>query len=112
MNLIAVGKPADPRGNVRYLVSPGDGRITMSIEGALPKVTHEAREMVIRPGQAFEIPVTVGRSAKLPETVRLEVRLPEGMEGVTAELPDVVVELYPARRPEGRRYPGTARCPS
>jgi hypothetical protein len=98
MILIAVGKLADPRGNVRYLVAPGDGRITMSIEGALLKVTHDAPEMTVRPGEAFEVPVTVARSATLPEAVRLELRLPEGLEGTFSAEP----VLLPPDRDQAR----------
>ncbi len=90
MILIAVGKVADPKGNVRYLVAPGDGRITMSMEGALLKVSHEAGEMSVRPGDSIEVPVKIARSAKLPEAVRLELRLPEGMDGMLSAEPLVL----------------------
>lgn len=90
MILIAVGKVADPKGNVRYLVAPGDGRITMSMEGALLKVSYEAGEMNVRPGEPFEVPIKLARSVKLSAAVRLELRLPEGMDGMFAAEPLVL----------------------
>jgi hypothetical protein len=97
MILIAVGKLADPRGNVRTLVAPADGRITMSMEGALLKVSHEAGEMSVRPGEEFEVPVRIARSPKLPEAVRLELRLPEELEGADGMLRAEPVLLPPGR---------------
>ena len=73
MVLIGVTQVADPRGNRRWLVSPMDGRITMSIEGALLKLSHVPRELTVRPGEPFEVPLTISRSPKLPEKVRLEL---------------------------------------
>ncbi|HTE21204.1 MAG TPA: PPC domain-containing protein, partial [Armatimonadota bacterium] len=82
MILIGVTKVPDPKGNVRYLVSPMDGRITMSMEGALLKVSHAPEERTVRAGQAFRIPIKIGRSAKLPTEVRLELLLPEELAGM------------------------------
>src|SRR5207302_160389 len=44
MILIAVAKVPDPRGNVRHLVTEIQGRITMSIEGGLLKVSAHAND--------------------------------------------------------------------
>lgn len=81
MALIGVVRVPDARGQGRYLVTPMKGQITMSIEGALLKVSHGARELTARPGETLAIPVTVFRSAKLTEPVRLELRLPDEMPG-------------------------------
>jgi len=75
MILNAVVKVPDARGNVRYLVNRMDGRITMSMEGALLKLAHHARELLVRPGDQFEIPVTISRSPKLEEPVQVELRV-------------------------------------
>jgi hypothetical protein len=86
MILIASAQLKDPRGNVRWVVADADGRITMSIEGALLKVSHGLGEMTVKPGSSFEVPVKVSRSAKLPEAVRVELQVPEDLAGmVTAE---------------------------
>lgn len=86
MTLVASAQLKDPRGNLRWLVVDGDGRITMSIEGALLKVSQSLGEMTLAPGGSFEVPVKVSRSAKLPEMVRVELQVPEELAGmVTAE---------------------------
>ncbi len=73
MILNAVVQVPDPRGNVRYLVTGMDGRITMSVEGALLKLGHSAGELVVKPGQTFAVPVHVSRSPKLQLPVRVEL---------------------------------------
>jgi hypothetical protein len=78
----AVVKVPDPRGNVRHLVSLMDGRITMSMEGALLKLSHTAGEIVAKPGASLEIPLKIGRSPKLPEAVRLELVPPPELAGL------------------------------
>ena len=89
MALIGVVKVPDPRGKVRYLVTPMSGQITMSIEGSLLKVSHEAQELSIRPGEEVVVPVKVLRSTKVAEAVRLELRLPDELAGVLSAEPVV-----------------------
>lgn len=81
MALVGVVRVPDGRGKERYLVASMKGQITMSIEGSLLKVSHDARELTARPGETIAIPVTVLRSAKLTEAVRLELRLPDDLAG-------------------------------
>jgi len=90
MALVGVVQVPDARGKVRYLVTPMNGQITMSIEGSLLKVSHDTQERSVRPGEAFVIPVKVGRSAKLAEPVRLELRLPDELTGLLTAEPVVV----------------------
>ena len=86
MELIGVIRVPDARGKPRYLVTPMSGRITMSIEGALLKLTHAARDVRLRPGDTAAVPVTILRSAKLTEPVKLELVVPDELVGaVTAE---------------------------
>jgi hypothetical protein len=82
MILNAVTKVADARGNVRHLVNRMDGRITMSMEGALLKISHRAGELRVRRGQAFEIPVDILRSQKLSEPVRVELVVDKELRGL------------------------------
>jgi hypothetical protein len=81
MALVGVVRVPDRHRKVRYLVTPMQGQITMSIEGSLLKVSHDAREVAVRPGETQAIAVTVLRSAKLTESVRLELRLPDDLAG-------------------------------
>jgi hypothetical protein len=89
----AVAKVPDSRGVVRHLVSLMDGRITMSMEGGLLKVSHTAGELSGRAGTTFEVPVKIGRSPRLPHAVRLELVVPPHLEDlVTASPIDVAAD--------------------
>jgi hypothetical protein len=90
MALIGVVRVPDPRGKIRHLVVPMNGQITMSIEGSLLKVSHEAQELSIRPGETVVVPVKVLRSTKLAEPVRLELRLPDELAGALTAEPIIV----------------------
>ncbi|MBI1915827.1 MAG: PPC domain-containing protein [Planctomycetes bacterium] len=96
MILIAVAKVRDPRGNVRHLVTDVAGRITMSIEGALLKVSAGTGELTIRSGREITLPVKIASSSRLTGPVKLELVLPEEIQG-TLRMEPVVV---PAGRSE------------
>jgi hypothetical protein len=86
MGMIAVARVPDPKGKVRYLANEITGFVTMTMEGALLKVSTEDTELVVPPGQPFDVRLKVSRLAKLAEPVRLELRLPEELAGqLTAE---------------------------
>jgi hypothetical protein len=78
----AVVKVPDPRGNVRYLSTLMDGRITMSMEGALLKLSHGAGVVAMQPGAALDLPLKIARSPKLPEQVRIELVAPPELAGL------------------------------
>ena len=82
MILNAVAKVPDPKGNIRNLVNRMDGRITMSVEGALLKISPGPGELRVRAGESFDLPLKVLRSAKLDKPVRLEARLVGETEGL------------------------------
>lgn len=88
--LIAVAQVPDPRGTVRHVASAMQGRITMSIEGALLKLAHVAPEMTVRAGESFKVPLVLSRSAKLPLEARIELVAPEGLETLLIADPLVV----------------------
>ena len=90
MMCIAVAKVPDPKGNVRHLVTEIHGRITMSIEGHLMKVTAHANELMVQPGKEIAVPVKIARSVKLTEPVTLELVPPEGLESVMRMQPVTV----------------------
>jgi hypothetical protein len=96
MNLVAVVNVPDPRGNVRHLVTEIHGRITMSIEGALLKVSTSANEISVLPGKEILLPMRIARSPKLAEPVKLELILPEELQGLMRMEPVTV----PPGRPE------------
>jgi len=85
MALIAYAKIPDPKGNIRYVVAPMNGQITMSIEGALMKVSVDAAERVVKPGQPLVVPVRLAVVPTLTEQVIVELIAPETLAGkVTA----------------------------
>jgi len=90
MELIGVVKVPDAKGAIRHLATPMLGRITMSIEGSLLKVSADAKERRIKPGETISIPVSVQRSAKLTCPVKLELILPEEMVGMFSAEPVTV----------------------
>jgi hypothetical protein len=96
MELIGVVKVKDSRGTERYLATPMAGRITMSIEGAILRVSHAAKDVRVRPGETFTVPVTVLRSPKVHEAVKLELLLPDELAGVLTAEPVVVAPGAPA----------------
>jgi len=87
MITIAVAKVADPKGNVRHLVTLMDGRITMAMEGALLKITHTPEERTLRPGATFRVPVKIARSPDLPLPVKITLVLPEELQGMVKAEP-------------------------
>ena len=82
MGMIAVAKVPDPTGKVRFAASEVTGFITMTLEGALLKISAENSELTAPAGQAFEVPVRISRLTKLVEPARLELQLPEELAGL------------------------------
>ena len=78
MEVVGFGEVTDPQGNVRHVGAASDARITMILEGALLKISQQANELTVSPGDNFQIPVTITRSAKLagPVTIDLELAGP------------------------------------
>ncbi len=81
MGMIAVAKVADPKGKVRWMANEITGFITMTMEGALLKLSAEDQELVVPAGQPFDVHLKVSRLAKLAEPARLELRLPDELAG-------------------------------
>ena len=82
MGMIAVVKVPDPKGKVRFVTGEIAGFITMTMEGALLKLSAEDNELAVPPGQPFDVHLKVSRLAKLAEPVRLELRVPEELAGL------------------------------
>src|SRR5262249_27653963 len=79
--MIAVAKVADPKGKVRYAVNEITGFITMTMEGALLRVSAEKRDLTVAAGLPFDVPLKVARLEKLNQPARLELRVPEELAG-------------------------------
>lgn len=76
----AITVVTDPTGMKRYLSNKMDGRITMSLEGALLKITGPKGVMAVTPGDTVRISVAVSRSPKLREPVKLELVIAPSQE--------------------------------
>jgi hypothetical protein len=72
----------DPKGNLRQLTKPGDARITMIMEGALLKLSCDAKEPTLRPGESLDVPVVISRSPKLPLATTINLVFPDEIAGL------------------------------
>lgn len=75
IGLVGMAKVRDPKGTERTVLALVEGQITMSIEGALLKVTHVADELVVPIGQSFVVPLKLARSRTLTGNVSIELKL-------------------------------------
>lgn len=90
MGLVGVAQVPDPKGKIRHQVVEITGFITMTMEGALLKISADDRELVVPAGKPFDVHVKVARLAKLAEPARLELQLPEALAGKLKMEPLVV----------------------
>jgi hypothetical protein len=81
MGMIAVALVPDAKGKIRHVVNDITGFVTMTMEGALMKVSAEEPETPMPAGQAFEVRVKISRVTKLGQPVRLELRVPDKLSG-------------------------------
>ena len=89
MGMIAKAKCPTRRG-MRHLVAPITGFITMTIEGAILKVSHTSLDLIAVPGGSFDVHVKIAQSAKLLQPVQLELQLPEELAGLLKAEPLVI----------------------
>jgi hypothetical protein len=90
MGIVSEVKIADPKGNIRTLVAPIDGFITMTMEGALLKLSHVDEEVTVKPGQPLVVKIRLARSPRLVEPVKLELIAPEELASAVKCEPVVV----------------------
>ncbi|MDB5314095.1 MAG: putative serine proteinase, subtilase family [Gemmataceae bacterium] len=79
MGIVTEVRVPDPKGTIRTLIGPVEGFVTMTMEGALLKLSHADRELTVRGGETILVPVRVARSPLLGEPVRLELLTAEGL---------------------------------
>ncbi|MBY0229761.1 MAG: hypothetical protein K2W96_10815 [Gemmataceae bacterium] len=105
MGLIAVAKVADPKGKVRHLVGDVAGFVTMTMEGALLKLSAEDADLTVTAGKPFEVRLKAARLAKLTEAVSLSLREGPGSAAKAAlvgKKEDAVVVVAPTPGTTGR----------
>lgn len=82
LGLIAMTKLKDASGTERYVQAAVEGLITMSIEGALLKLSWVADELSVPIGSSFVVPVKVARSPALHGDVSLELHVVDEFIGL------------------------------
>lgn len=92
MGMIGVARVPDPKGKVRHLVGEIAGFITMTMEGALLKVSAENNDLTVPEGKPFDVRLKVARLTKLKEPARLELLLPKSLAGQLDAKPILVGE--------------------
>jgi hypothetical protein len=90
MGIVSEVKVADPKGTIRTLVAPIDGFVTMTMEGALLKVSHTEEEVTAKAGQPLVVKIKLARSPRLTEPVKLELIAPEELASAVKCEPVVV----------------------
>jgi len=87
MGLIAMAQVPDAKGRPRHVLTAMEGQITMSIEGALMKLSHGPEEITAPVGKPFDIRLKLARSPQLPEAVTVELIVPEDLKGLVTAKP-------------------------
>ncbi|MFM7149959.1 MAG: hypothetical protein ACKO23_08965, partial [Gemmataceae bacterium] len=82
IGLVAMARIPDPKGTPRYVLNAMEGQITMSIEGALMKLSHGAEETSVAAGKPFTIPLKLMRSPGLKGPVSVELVIPDHLKGL------------------------------
>ena len=105
MGIIAVARVADPKGKVRHLVGDVAGFVTMTMEGALLKLSAEDADLAVPAGKAFEVRLKAARLAKLTEAVAVSLKDGPGTAAKAAlagKKEDAVLMVAPAPGTTGR----------
>jgi hypothetical protein len=87
IGLVAMVQVTDPKGIPRYLMTPVEGQITMSIEGALMKLSCATDDIRGRAGFPLQIPLKLSRSKVLTEPVLVELIAPPRLAGTLSAKP-------------------------
>ncbi|MSR53228.1 MAG: hypothetical protein EXS09_08045 [Gemmataceae bacterium] len=90
MGIMAEVKVPDPKGNVRHLIAPIAGFVTMTMEGALLKLSSIEEEVLARVGEPILVKVRLARSPRLTDAVKLELRVSDEFASSLKAQPMVV----------------------
>jgi hypothetical protein len=84
--MVGVAKVTDPKGKVRYAMGEITGYITMTLEGALLKVSADEPDRTVPMDKPFDVQLKIARLTKLNAPAKLELKLPDELAGkLTAE---------------------------
>lgn len=87
IGLVAMAKIPDPKGTPRWVLTPMDGQVTMSVEGALMKLSRGADEITVACGQGVDVPLKLARSPHLTGAVKVELIVPPELKGLVSAAP-------------------------
>jgi hypothetical protein len=81
MGIVSEVKVPDPKGTIRTLIAPVEGFVTMTMEGALLKLSADDSEVSFKVGEPIVVKLKLARSPRLVEPVKVELVLPEELAG-------------------------------
>lgn len=87
IGLVAMAKIPDPKGTPRWVLTAMDGQVTMSVEGALLKLSPGPDEITATAGEPALVPLKLARSPKLTGMVKVELITPPELKDVVSATP-------------------------
>lgn len=87
IGLVGMAKIPDPKGKPCWVMAAMDGQVTMSVEGALMKLSPGPDEVAATCGESAAVQLKLFRSPKLTGTVKVELIVPPELEGIVSAVP-------------------------
>lgn len=87
IGLVAMAKIPDPKGTPRWVLTAMDGQVTMSVEGALLKLSPGPDEVTAVAGEPAVASLKLARSPKLSGAVKVELIVPPELRGLVSAPP-------------------------
>lgn len=87
IGLVAMAKLPDPKGTLHWALTPMDGQVTMSVGGALMKLSPPTEEITATVGGTFEVPLRFYRVPHLKGAAAVTLVLPDELKGLLAAEP-------------------------
>ena len=87
IGLVGMAKIPDPKGTPRWVLTAMDGQVTMSVEGALLKLSPGTDEITATAGEPAVVPMKLARSPKLTGAVKVELVVPPELKDVVSAAP-------------------------
>ncbi len=84
IGLVAMAKIPDPKGKQVWVMAAMDGQVTMSVEGALMKLSPGPDEVTAVCGEPAAVTLKLARSSKLSGPVKVELVVPPELHGLVS----------------------------
>jgi hypothetical protein len=82
-----MAKIPDPKGKQVWVMAAMDGQVTMSVEGALMKLSPGPDEVTTTCGEPAAVTLKLARSPKLTGPVKVELAVPPELHGLVSAAP-------------------------